>query len=190
MNIHRLMIAIAALVAGGILAVGAAASDDETRKRGGFERERVYAVPVQPSEGPGFEVRHVVVEGSGRRFKIAASAGVVRESQNRIRLRGVPVIGRVFMDRLSEADFAPGKAVGDVYLEENTLWVELGPGYYGDGLGPVVIVHDKFSYRFQGQPSGGVVGETARDRAVGKAYVRDGALLVLIRPSLITDSLL
>lgn len=169
---------------------GVSASDDESSRRDGAERERVYSVPVRPAEGTGFEVRRVVVEVGDRRFAVSADAGIVRESQDRIRLRGVPVIGKVFMDRLSEADFTPDKAVGDVYVEESTLWVEFAPEYHVDRLGPVVIVHDKFSYRFQGQPSDVVVEKTARDRVVGRAYARDGALLILVRPSIITDSLL
>jgi len=192
LHAKRILRRLAAAAVAAILACGAPgstyASDAETQSPRGFERERVYVVPVQAAVGTGFQVDRVVIDAGGRRLGLSASAGVVRESQNRIRLRGLPIVGKLFRDRFTRSDFAPERSVGTVSRAGNTLVVELNSAHADLRFDTVVLVHDQFSYRFQGRlsPEAGVTEADAEP--IGQAYAREGTLVILVRPSVITDS--
>lgn len=191
LHVKRMLRRVAAAAVAAILACAPGspfASDTETQSPQGFERERVYVVPVQPAVGTGFQVDRVVIDAAGRRLGLSASAGVVRESQNRIRLRGLPVVGQLFMDRFTRSDFSPERSVGTVSRAGNTLVVELNRAHADLRFDTVVLVHDRFSYRFQGRLSPEAGMTEAAAEPVGEAYALEGTLVILVRPSVITDS--
>lgn len=185
--------ALGTLAAAGWLAAvwcAALASERDSEGPEGFERERVYSIPVAPSTGRGFGIERVVVDVGGRAVGIDGQAGIARESQDRIRLRSVPVIGKLFADRFSKSDFTPEKRVGEAFIRDRTLLVALAPSARGLWFDTVTVVHDKYSYRFQGSPAETTAPQAGDGHPVGEAFRREDTLLILIRPSIITDSLL
>lgn len=92
------------------------------------------------------------------------------------------------MDRLTRSDFAPEKAEGTVSRAGNMLLVELDQAGGDSRFTTVVLVHDRFSYRFQGRLSPEAAVAVSDPEPVGQAYIREDTLLILVRPSVITDS--
>lgn len=164
-----------------------------------FGSDELTWIPIEAKDGH-YDFRRAVLK-VGRTVRTLDTSDKIKVvDQNRVRLRDVPLVGGLFKERLRESDFTPQHEVGTAWrrAEDRTLFVDLSDLPATTRFAHVAVVNQQNAYLFEGEahevPAAevpGVLGgfEGVAER-VGTAYVRDGdTLLVMIRPSIITDSL-
>jgi len=162
----------------------------------GVPLQSVYTVakaPIRTRDDRFLDIARIAVNDAGRSYGTDSSQGLTQIDQNRVRLNDIPLAGGLFLPRLREAEFSERNRVGTVFAAGDTAYVML------DVLNPrgpyrhVVLVNGNNAWAFPDlapkPPPGPAPGGSPP--VVGDAYARGGdTLLLLVRPSIITDSLL
>jgi hypothetical protein len=148
----------------------------------------------------------LVVEGGGRRsverirlnigstvVDVLATQGVTQTDQNRIRLRGIPILGQLFPDRVSRDDLTPQHRLAEVYFENGVLTVRIAAGFAPTQIVRFIVLNGDFGYEIE-QPqlalASGVNPRSFGGEHVGTAFLaRDNSLIILVPPSIITMGL-
>ena len=154
-----------------------------------FKRAQPDRVPLLTADGAGIEVRHVLIHLRDEVLGVPTAAGVTSRSEDRVRLRSLPLVGRFFFDRFRQEDIAPRNRIGTVYRHGDTLYVEIDPNQPKHPITQVAILNQDNAYFLAGAPRPArVQGDPYAVRA-GQAFIKDGEMLVLlIEPSVIQHS--
>jgi len=156
-----------------------------------FKRPQSDRVPLLMAGGATMEVREVVVRLGDEALRVSTESGVDWRNEDRVRLRGVPILGRLFFDRFSQDDLSPRKEVGHVYRDGETLSAHLHRGEPKHPVIEVVILNQDKAWFLKGTPQPMRLEGQPFVQYAGKAYIKDGTTLVLlIEPSVITHNLL
>lgn len=165
------------------------------RDEQGRNRQEIYTLDkasIHTSDNHYLDITRIVVNDGGRLSATDSRGGVTAVDQNRLALDNIPLVGKLFMPRLLRSDFVDSQRAGTVYAAGDTLQVVV------DTLPPrgawqrIVLVNRDFAWVFSAPtPLTGAPSPPAAAQSVGTAYMRgDGeTLLLLLRPSIITDSL-
>ena len=155
-----------------------------------FRRAQPDRVPLLTADGAGIEVTQVLIHLGDRVLGVSTEAGVDARSENRVRLRGIPILGALFFDRFSQADIAPGKRIGTVYRHDGTLYVEIDRNQPAHPITQVVILNQDNAYFLAGAPQPARVEGDPYAVYAGKAFIKDGeTLLLLVEPSVIQHNI-
>src|SRR3712207_284886 len=87
-----------------------------------FRRAQPDRVALLTADGAGVEVTRVVIRRGSEVRSVSTQRGVEWRSENRVRLRSIPVLGQLFFDRFRQADIAPRNRIGTVYRDGDTLY--------------------------------------------------------------------
>jgi len=189
------------LVAAVVLAFAIAlpATAGEYDRNDPFGSDELTWIPIEAKDGH-YDFRQAVLKVGPTVHRLDTADKIKVVDQNRVRLRDVPLVGGLFQDRLRKDDFTPRHQVGTAWRRaaDRTLFVDLSDLPPATRFAHVAVVNQQNAYLFMGAadavPAAEVPGVLAgfEDVAVrvGTAYLRDGqTLLVMIRPSIVTDSL-
>jgi len=150
-------------------------------------------VPLQLAGGTPATVRRVFLNVGGKVQTASPDSGVERQDQNRLDWSRIPLVGQLAEDRHNEADFAPENSIGDAYFADGTIWLDLSDDPAGRRYPRIEFLNQDSAYRLKMPPApapaqalpSGPPGEL-----IGHVFRGDdGALLVLVRPFVVTDSL-
>lgn len=165
------------------------------RDEQGRNRQEIYTLDkasIQTADNGYFDITRIVVNDGGRLSSTESRGGVTAVDQNRLALDNIPLVGKLFMPRLRQSDFTESQRAGTVFAGGDTLQVVADTMPPRGAWKRIVLVNRDFAWVF---PAPGPVAvptpPAGPARAVGTAYMRgDGeTLLLLVRPSIITDSL-
>lgn len=171
----------------------AAFAEENDDQRSSYVDDRFEYVPLLPEEGGSITVRRILLNAGGEVLSADPGDGVERVDQNRLDWSGVPVVGQLANERYNEADFTRARNIGDAYFADGTVWLDLSDEPPDRDYGALVFLNQKYAYQLNArarpaksvslpnQPPGRIIGQVYRGS--------DGALLVLVRPFIVTDSL-
>lgn len=166
------------------------------RDHSGRNQQAIYTLDkasIRTADGRSLDIGRVVMNDNGRYLGSDSRDGLTAVDQNRVGLDAVPIIGGLFTPRLHESDFREAQRIGTLYAGDDTVYVVpdivLPPRTVWKRA---VLLNGNFAWVF---PALMPVGRPTIDGAgqpVGEAYLRgDGeTLLLLVRPSIVTDSML
>lgn len=186
-----LPIAVAALIAF-VGVIGTAQADERGRDGRGSDTDLpdvLDYVPLRMEDGY-FSVHTILIQRGTETFQVQAEHGMRVQNQDTLPLARVPFFGAIFEERLSHDHFDESKKLADVAGDQNgeTLFLRLS----GDQQLPqqVVVVNRNNAFFLNDTPAAEQQGIPANGREFGTAYWDEekSALLILVRPSVLTDS--
>jgi alkylated DNA repair dioxygenase AlkB len=165
--------------------------DPQGKELNYFKRPQADAVRLLTADGAGVAVRRVLIRLGNRVLGVETSAGVDWRNEDRVRLRGVPIVGQLFFDRFRQADLAPRNRIGTVYRAGDALYVDIDRDQPHHPITEVVILNQDKAYFLAGTPQPTRVSSDEYAVHAGQAFIKDGTtLLLLIEPSVIQHNLL
>jgi hypothetical protein len=183
----------ALLTAALLLAAREAASEPMGVRPSPFEGDLLNSIPLVVESGARRTVDRIRLDIGGTVVDIPARQGVTQSNQNRIRLRGLPLVGQLFLDRYSRDDLVPERKLADVFFERRVLAMYLPRGFAPTQLTRVVVLNGDFSYEIERPEltlaSGVAPGAPGGERLGAAFLARDRSLIVLVPPSIITKGL-
>ncbi len=150
-------------------------------------------VPLQLSDGRLATVDRVFLNVGGQVQAADPGRGVIRDNQNRLDWGSLPLVGKRAKPRYNESEFRPETALGEAYYEDRTVWLDLSDEPPGAQYFRIEFLNQDYAYSLN---AGSVPSDAARvpprppGSEIGKIYRgENGALLVLVRPFIVTDTL-
>ena len=181
------------LSAAALLAAAKAQAEPMGVRPSPFESDLLNSIPLVLESGSRRDVDRIRLDIGGTVIDISARQGVTQTNQNRVRLRGIPLVGQLFHDRYSRDDLVPERRLADVFFERRVLAMYLPRGFAPTQLARVVVLNGDFSYEIERPEltlASGVAPGTPGGERLGAAFLaRDRSLIVLVPPSIITKGL-
>jgi hypothetical protein len=155
------------------------------------ERYVLDYVPLRGDAGD-MAVRSIIIRHQGKSYTLDATRGVTAETQDRIPIARLPIFGNVFGPPYLRENFSEQHLVGEVRCDDERLIVDLA----ASAVLPkeVIVLNRSNSYTLRARPDEKKSGPHGDVPFVGtqfgQAYFHqeENNLLILIKPSLITDS--
>ncbi|HKK31195.1 MAG TPA: hypothetical protein VKA18_12485 [Alphaproteobacteria bacterium] len=158
----------------------------------GIERDRPFGldyIPLHSEEGRK-GVRAIVIRHQGDTYRIETKEGIEVVDQNRLPLSDVPLVGQLVKPTYSREDFRQSRKIAPVVAGEERLLVDLPASVPLPE--EVVVVNRTSSYHLRGGMRQMKKAVPVGGQQIGTAYAgpEPGELLILVRPTVITDSVL
>jgi hypothetical protein len=187
--LHRRTILTAIL----LLAANLAAAEPMGVRPSPLEYDLMQSIPLVLERGGRRNVERIRLNIGGTVVDVLATQGVTQTDQNRIRLRGIPILGQLFPDRISRDDLTPQHRLAEAYFENGVLMVQIAAGFAPTQITRVVVLNGDFGYEID-QPkltlASGVNPRSFGGEHLGTAFLaRDHSLIILVPPSIITKGL-
>jgi hypothetical protein len=181
------------LTAAALLAAAEAEAEPMGVRPSPFESDLLNSIPLVLERGSRRDVDRIRLDIGGTVVDISARQGVTQINQNRVRLRGLPLVGQLFHDRFSRDDLVPERKLADAFFERRVLALYLPRGFAPTQLVRVVVLNGDFSYEIERPEltlaSGVAPGAPGGERLGAAFLARDRSLIVLVPPSIITKGL-
>jgi hypothetical protein len=176
-----------------LLAAHAAAAEPMGVRPSPLEYDLMQSIPLVLEGGARRGVERIRLKIGGTVVDVVATQGVMQVNQNRIRLRGVPIIGQLFPDRYTRDDLAAERRLAEAFFERGVLTIPVAPGFSPTQIARIVVLNGDFSYEIERPEltlTGGVNPHASGGEHLGTAFLaRDHSLIVLVPPSIITEGL-
>lgn len=155
-----------------------------------FKRSHGDAVSLLTAAGDTALVRSIVIRTGRGTLAVDTADGVATVDQNRVRVTGVPVLGRLFQPRYSLDDLQERKRVGTVYLGDDRLFVDFDRDDRFHPITQVVVLNQNNAYELQAPPRRSDDLRIPTGTPAGAAYLKEGeTLIVLVEPSVIQHNI-
>jgi hypothetical protein len=183
----------ALLSAAGLFAAAGAAAEPMGVRPSPLESDLMSSIPLVTESGARRDVDRIRLDIGGTVVDISTRQGVTQTNQNRVRLRALPLVGQLFLDRYSRDDLVPERKLADAFFERRILALHLPRGFAPTQVTRVVVLNGDFSYEIERPEltlaSGVAPGAPGGERLGAAFLARDRSLIVLVPPSIITKGL-
>ena len=155
-----------------------------------FRRAHAGTIPLLTEGGRTAQVTDVVIRTGRGTLSVPASGGVDTVDQNRLRLTGAPLVGRLFKHRYSLDDIQERDRVGTAYLSDGRLFVDLDRTDRFQPVTRVVVLNQQNAYELQAPPQRSDDLTLPTGTPAGGAYLKDGEnLIVVIEPTILRSNI-